>query len=146
MSAYVTASGASTGSSGRCRWRTARPRACTSAWSRPAGWTPPSTSRPRNYLGRAGDRRPRSTTREGGRAAALVAALDRDRRDRDVGFANKLMVFGFRGCRGVFDVLVGPMMRVLGQGRAAVEPHPGNVLEPRPGGQAVRGRWPHPWG
>ena len=79
-------------------------------------------------------------------AQELVAALDHDRRDRDVGFANKLMVFGFRALPGVFDLLVGPMMRVLGQGRAEVGPHPGNVLEPRPEGEAVRGRWPHLWG
>ena len=79
-------------------------------------------------------------------ARQLVAALDHDRRDRDGGFANKLMVFGFRVLPGVFDRLVGPMMRVLGQGRTQVEPHPGNVLEPRPDGEAVRGRWTHPWG
>jgi short-subunit dehydrogenase len=79
-------------------------------------------------------------------ARQLVAALDHDRRDQDVGFANKLMVFGFRALPGVFDLLVGPMMRVLGQGRTEVEPNPGNVFEPRPDGEAVRGRWPHPWG
>lgn len=79
-------------------------------------------------------------------ARALVEALDHDRRDLDVGFGNKLMVFGFRALPGVFDLLVGPMMRVLGLGRDAVEPHEGNVFEPRPAGEAVRGRWPRLWG
>jgi NAD(P)-dependent dehydrogenase (short-subunit alcohol dehydrogenase family) len=79
-------------------------------------------------------------------ARALVDALDHDRRDRDVGFGNKLMVFGFRALPGVYDLLVGPMMRVLGLGRDDVEPHTGNVFEPRPDGEAVRGRWPRLWG
>jgi hypothetical protein len=63
-----------------------------------------------------------------------------------VGFANALMVAGFRVLPAVFDVAVGPMMRRLGQGRAAVPPNPGNVFEPVPEGAAVRGRWPRIWG
>lgn len=79
-------------------------------------------------------------------AREMVRSLHRTRRDLDVGFANKLMVFGFRFLPGVFDRLVGPMMRLLGQGRGRVEPHAGNVFEPAPGGEAVRGRWPRVWG
>jgi short-subunit dehydrogenase len=79
-------------------------------------------------------------------AEHVVQALDHPRRDVDVGFANKLMVAGFRIVPGLFDLMVGPLMRVLGQGRALVDPHPGNVHEPRPDGEAVRGRWPHVWG
>lgn len=79
-------------------------------------------------------------------AEAVVRALGRPRRDADVGVANWVMVTGFRLLPGVFDLLVGPMMRLLGQGRASVDPHPGNVLEPRPEGEAVRGRWPRIWG
>jgi len=111
----------------------------------PGGVNTPVYEQAASYTGHAGHPPPPVYQPETV-ARALVAALDRDRRDRDVGFANKLMVFGFRVLPGVFDLLVGPMMRVLGQGRAAVDPHAGNVLEPRPGGEAVRGRWPHPWG
>jgi short-subunit dehydrogenase len=111
----------------------------------PGGVNTPVYEQAGSYTGHAGHPpppvyQPETVARE------LVAALDHDRRDRDVGFANKVMVFGFRALPGVFDLLVGPMMRVLGQGRADVEPHPGNVLEPRPDGEAVHGRWPHLWG
>ena len=41
---------------------------------------------------------------------------------------------------------IGPMMRLLGQGRAAVPQSPGNVFEPTPDKEAVHGRWPHIWG
>jgi hypothetical protein len=56
------------------------------------------------------------------------------------------MVAGFRLVPGVFDVLVGPMMRVLGQGREDVADNAGNVFEPIPSKESVRGRWPHLWG
>jgi len=79
-------------------------------------------------------------------AARAVQALDRPQRDLNVGIANPLMVFGFRALPGVFDVLAGPMMRLLGQGRAAVGPNPGNVHEPVPDLEGVRGRWPRLWG
>jgi NAD(P)-dependent dehydrogenase (short-subunit alcohol dehydrogenase family) len=79
-------------------------------------------------------------------ADKVVAALDEPGRDIGAGPANALMVAGFRLLPGVFDALVGPMMRVLGQGRGVVEPHPGNVFEPDPAKEAVRGRWPHLWG
>ncbi len=79
-------------------------------------------------------------------ARAVVAALDEPGRDITVGAANLLMVAGFRLLPGVFDVLVGPMMRLLGQGRDRIEDNPGNVFEPRAGTEAVHGRWPHIWG
>ena len=52
------------------------------------------------------------------------------------------MVLGFRFVPPVFDVLVTPLMRFLGQGEA-VTPGPGNVLDPSPDGESVHGRWPH---
>jgi NAD(P)-dependent dehydrogenase (short-subunit alcohol dehydrogenase family) len=79
-------------------------------------------------------------------AARVVAALDAPRRESGVGPANPVMVLGSRLLPGVFDRAVGPLMSLLGQSRARVGPHPGNVLEPRPDGEAVRGRWPHLWG
>jgi NAD(P)-dependent dehydrogenase (short-subunit alcohol dehydrogenase family) len=79
-------------------------------------------------------------------ASQVVHALDHPERDRNVGVANPLMVLGFRALPGVYDVLVGPMMRFLGQGRASVGPHPGNVHEPVPDLEGVHGRWPRLWG
>lgn len=75
-------------------------------------------------------------------AAAIVKALDRPRRDVSVGLANPLMVLGFRALPGVFDVLVTPLMRLLGQSRGPVQHSSGNVLEPVPEKLAVHGDWP----
>jgi NAD(P)-dependent dehydrogenase (short-subunit alcohol dehydrogenase family) len=79
-------------------------------------------------------------------ARAIVSTLDRPARDIDAGPANWLLVTGFRVLPGVYDLLVGPMMRLLGQGRQTVEPNPGNVFDPDPDKEAVHGRWPHLWG
>lgn len=77
---------------------------------------------------------------------AVVAALDKPGRDISAGPLNFLMVAGFRLVPGVFDLFVGPMMRLLGQGRDSVDANPGNVFEPAPAKESVRGRWPHIWG
>jgi short-subunit dehydrogenase len=79
-------------------------------------------------------------------AQRVVHALGHPQRDLTVGFANPLMVLGFRLLPGVFDVLVGPLMRLLGQGRAAVEANTGNVHQPVPHLEGVHGRWPRLWG
>jgi short-subunit dehydrogenase len=79
-------------------------------------------------------------------ARAVVSALDRPAREISVGPANLLMVAGFRLLPGVYDALVTPMMRLLGQGRGSVEPGSGNVFEAQPDKEAVHGRWPHFWG
>ncbi|HYO40261.1 MAG TPA: SDR family NAD(P)-dependent oxidoreductase [Nocardioidaceae bacterium] len=98
-----------------------------------------------SYTGRPGNPPPPVVSPEKV-ARAVVAALDKPGRDIAVGPANLLMVAGFRLVPGVFDVLVGPMMRLLGQGRGHLEDNPGNVFEPRAGTEAVHGRWPHFWG
>lgn len=79
-------------------------------------------------------------------ARAVVSAVDKPGRDISAGPFNSVMVAGFRLVPGVFDVLVGPMMRVLGQGREDVADNAGNVFEPIPSKESVRGRWPHLWG
>jgi len=79
-------------------------------------------------------------------ARAVVSALDKPGRDISAGPLNDVMVAGFRLLPGVFDLLVSPMMRLLGQGRESVTAHPGNVFEPVPAKESVRGRWPHIWG
>lgn len=98
-----------------------------------------------SYTGRPGSPPPPVVSPEKV-ARAVVAALDKPGRDIAVGPANLMMVAGFRLLPGVFDALVGPMMRLLGQGRSGIEDNPGNVFEPRAGLEAVHGRWPHIWG
>jgi short-subunit dehydrogenase len=97
------------------------------------------------YAGRKGNPPP-PIARPETVAEAAVAAIDKPQRDRDVGFANRLMVFGFRRLPGVFDLLVTPLMRLLGLARESVPDGPGNVLDPSPELEAVHGRWPHLWG
>jgi short-subunit dehydrogenase len=79
-------------------------------------------------------------------ARRCVKALEEPVRDRNVGLVNFAMVAGFRLLPPVYDVLVGPLLHRFGLGRRSVAPNSGNVLEPRPEGEAVEGRWPHFWG
>lgn len=58
-----------------------------------------------------------------------------------VGSANNLMRFGFTTLPRVFDALVGPLFLVAAKDRTSpVPPGPGNVLAPRPSGNALHGR------
>lgn len=111
----------------------------------PGGVDTPIYDQAGSYTGRPGSPPPPVVSPERV-ARAVVGALDKPGRDIGVGPANWAMVAAFRTVPGVYDVLVGPMMRLLGQGSAGVEPHPGNVFEPVPGREAVHGRWPHIWG
>jgi short-subunit dehydrogenase len=79
-------------------------------------------------------------------AERCVAALDQPQRDRNVGLFNSVMVAGFRLVPPVYDVLVSPLLTRFGLGRTEVAPNPGNVLEPKPEGEALEGRWKHFWG
>ncbi len=94
-----------------------------------------------SYTGHPGRPPPPVTTPEKV-AAECVAAIDSPRRDANVGPANALMVAGFRLFPPLYDLLVGRLMSILGQAREQVSPHPGNVLEPTPERESVRGRWP----
>jgi len=111
----------------------------------PGGVDTPIYDQAGSYLGRPGHPPPPVVSPEKV-AAAAVRALRKPGRDVPVGSVNWLMVTGFRLLPGVFDVLVTPMMRVLGLGRSGADVGPGNVHEPRPAGEAVHGRWPHVWG
>ena len=79
-------------------------------------------------------------------ARAVIRAAGEPSRDLAVGVLNAVLVAGFRTAPGLYDLLVSPMMRLLGQGRGSVESNPGNVFEPDPDREAVRGRWPRIWG
>jgi short-subunit dehydrogenase len=98
-----------------------------------------------SYTGHGGHPPPPVTTPEKV-AERVVRAIDHPQRDDNVGLGNAVMVAGFRLLPGVFDRMVGGLMSALGQGRTSVEAGPGNVLQPRPDREAVRGRWPHLWG
>jgi NAD(P)-dependent dehydrogenase (short-subunit alcohol dehydrogenase family) len=74
-------------------------------------------------------------------ARAVVARLERPRRLVQAGILNPLIIAGFRLLPGVYDALVGPLLRTVALARDDVPAHPGNVFESRPEGNAVHGRW-----
>lgn len=92
------------------------------------------------YAGRRGSAPPPVVSPERV-AAACVRRLDKPRRLDHVGPVNLLAVAGFRGLPFVYDRLVGPMVdQVVLRGPRA-EPDPGNVFEPRPAAERLRGGW-----
>ncbi|MEP7090533.1 MAG: SDR family NAD(P)-dependent oxidoreductase [Nocardioidaceae bacterium] len=111
----------------------------------PGGVNTPIYDQAGSYAGHAGHPPPPVNAPETV-ARAAVAAIDRPGRDIAVGPVNWLMVTGFRALPGVFDGIVGPMMRLVGMQRAPVEATPGNVHEPDAARESVHGRWPHVWG
>ena len=72
---------------------------------------------------------------------AAVRAIDRPRRFVHVGPVNRLAVLGFRLFPWVYDLMVGPLVTRLVLRGGAVAASPGNVLEPRPDLESVRGGW-----
>jgi NAD(P)-dependent dehydrogenase (short-subunit alcohol dehydrogenase family) len=74
-------------------------------------------------------------------ARTIVATLDRPERQVHAGFANPLVVAGFRLLPAVYDALVGPLMKVAGIARDQVAPRVGNVFESDPATNTTRGRW-----
>lgn len=111
----------------------------------PGGVDTPIYDQAGSYTGRPGNPPPPVSSPESV-AAKAVAALDKPGRDIAAGPVNWVMVTGFRMLPAVYDVMVGPMMRLLGQGKPGLPASPGNVFEPVPGKEAVHGRWPHLWG
>ena len=93
-----------------------------------------------NYLGRIGRPPPPITTPERV-ARAIVHCADRPRREISVGRLNVVMRFGFTVLPGLYDALVGPLMRLAGLSNQPVAPHDGIVFTPNPAGEAVRGGW-----
>ena len=111
----------------------------------PGGVDTPIYDQAGTYTGRHGQPPPPVSAPETV-AAKVVAALDKPGRDISAGPVNWVMVTGFRVLPAVYDVLVGPMMRVLGQGKPGVAANAGNVFDAVPTKEAVHGRWPHVWG
>ena len=110
----------------------------------PGSVNTPAYSQAANYAGRIG--RPPPPVDPPERVARRIVRLaDRPRRSASVGVANRLTLFGFRRLPAVFDVLVTPLMKVGALSRDEISPHPGNVLDPRPAGDAQYGRWGRHW-
>ncbi|MFC4016585.1 SDR family NAD(P)-dependent oxidoreductase [Micromonospora sp. GCM10011542] len=91
-----------------------------------------------NYLGRIG-RPPPPVAGPQRVARAIVDCVDRPRREVSVGRLNVVMRVGFTVLPGVYDVLVGPLMRLAGLSGRPVAAHDGSVFAPNPSGEALRG-------
>lgn len=94
-----------------------------------------------NYAGRVG-KPPPPVYRPETVARRVVAAFDAPPRVLDVGISNRFMTMGFVLVPALYDLLVGPLFRVLARERTTVAPTPGNVLQPRPQREQLRGRHP----
>ncbi|MFF0233889.1 SDR family NAD(P)-dependent oxidoreductase [Micromonospora sp. NPDC005254] len=91
-----------------------------------------------NYLGRVG-RPPPPVAGPQRVARAIVDCVDRPRREVSVGRLNVVLRAGFTVLPGVYDVLVGPLMRLAGLSGRPVPAHDGTVFAPNPAGESVRG-------
>lgn len=74
-------------------------------------------------------------------ARAAVRCLDRPRRHVQVGPANHVAMLGFRFMPAVYDVLVGPLVRNIVLRGPSAGPDDGNVMNPVPAGESLRGGW-----
>ncbi len=101
----------------------------TIAYIAPGGVDTPIYEQAANYDGFAG--RPPPPVLSPERVAKIaLRRLDRHRARTQVGVANDLMRFGFSAVPWAFDLLVGPLFRVMASDRTTrVEPTAGNVLE-----------------
>ena len=106
----------------------------------PGGVSTPIYSQGASYMGSTGRPPPPVYTAERV-ARAVVGAVDRPRRLVQAGVLNPLVTAGFRLLPAVYDVLVGPLMRLAAVARDQVGPTEGNVFESRPEGNATDGRW-----
>lgn len=110
----------------------------------PGAVNTPVYSQAAAYGGRGG-RPPPPVSRPEVVARSIVRVLDRPRRTVSVGVANPLAIAGFRHLPGVFDRIVRPAMSAAGLSRRHVAPHPGNLWDPTPSGEAVHGGWGRHW-
>jgi NAD(P)-dependent dehydrogenase (short-subunit alcohol dehydrogenase family) len=108
----------------------------------PGGTTTPIYDQAATVLGNTGHPPPPVYTPERV-ARAIVDRVADPRRLKQSGFANPLIIAGFRLFPPVFDALVGPLLRVFGMSRDSVAPTTGNVFAPVPEKEATRGRY---WG
>ncbi|MFG1817712.1 SDR family NAD(P)-dependent oxidoreductase [Kribbella sp. NPDC049174] len=110
----------------------------------PGSVNTPAFSQAANYAGRIG-RPPPPVDPPEKVARQILRLADRPSRSASVGVANGLTLFGFRNLPAFFDVLVTPLMTAGALSRDEIAPHPGNVMVPRPVGDAEYGRWGRHW-
>jgi NAD(P)-dependent dehydrogenase (short-subunit alcohol dehydrogenase family) len=109
----------------------------------PGGVDTPIYTQAGNYAGWEG-RPPPPVYQPETVARAVVRGLDHPKREISVGFANPVMVLGFRALPWAYEAMVTPLMRALAMSSRPVPPGPGNVEGPRDDGEALRGSWlPH---
>jgi NAD(P)-dependent dehydrogenase (short-subunit alcohol dehydrogenase family) len=107
----------------------------------PGGVNTPIYYQGATYAGRAG--RPPIPVYSADRVArAVLARLERPRRLAQSGFANPVVIAGFRLFPAVYDALVGPLLRVFALASDDERgPTEGNVLRSQPRANATDGRW-----
>jgi NAD(P)-dependent dehydrogenase (short-subunit alcohol dehydrogenase family) len=108
----------------------------------PGGVTTPIYDQAATVLGNTGHPPPPVYTPERV-ARAVVDRVANPRRLKQSGFLNPVIIAGFRLFPPVFDVLVGPLLRVFGMARDTVPPTTGNVFAPVPEKESTRGDY---WG
>jgi NAD(P)-dependent dehydrogenase (short-subunit alcohol dehydrogenase family) len=106
----------------------------------PGSVNTPAYSQAANYASREG-RPPPPIDPPEKVAGAIVKSLSAPRRERSVGIANHVVVLGYRLLPALFDLAVGPLMKLGGLSRRPVADHAGSVLEPHPKGEAEHGFW-----
>jgi NAD(P)-dependent dehydrogenase (short-subunit alcohol dehydrogenase family) len=74
-------------------------------------------------------------------AAAIVGLADRPRAEVSVGATNRLIELGFATLPGVYDALVGPLMRRFGVSGEPISPHTGNVFASTHRSEGGPARW-----
>jgi NAD(P)-dependent dehydrogenase (short-subunit alcohol dehydrogenase family) len=107
----------------------------------PGGVNTPIYYQGATYAGQAG--RPPVPVYSADRVArAVLARLERPRRLAQSGFANPLVIAGFRLFPAVYDALVGPLLKVFALASDDRRgPTEGNVFASQPGANATDGRW-----
>ncbi len=98
----------------------------------PGGVVTPIYEQAGNYAGWAGRPPPPAVSPE--RVAKVIHdRLDAPRKRTQVGPANGVMRFGFSALPGLYDVLVGPMIKLAAlDATRPLDPHTGNVLGSQP--------------
>jgi len=106
----------------------------------PGSVNTPAYSQAANYASREG-RPPPPIDPPEKVARAIVKSLAKPARERSVGIANPVVVLGFRVLPAIFDLAVGPLMKLGGLSRRPLAAYAGAVLAPNPAGEAEHGFW-----
>ena len=76
---------------------------------------------------------------------AILRAIRWPRRQVRVGWAHRVFALGHTLFPRLYAFLAPPAMRIVGLSAEESDETPGNVLEPMPEWNTVRGGWRHPW-